>query len=505
MTLLLIPLDDRPVTSILPASVAKIAGINVLTPPRTLMGSLMYPAQVDSLSSWIQAALEKAKPNVVLLGLDSIIYGGLISSRQTTDDLRVLEKRLAQLKKWKTLAGSQLKIYAQTSIMRISDNYDNTEEKDYWSRFGRELFAWSALLYRKSKGLTITPGTLESLEARIPLSVRDDYLKTRFRNFRINQNIVELVKEKVIDKLVISLDDSGPEGLNVLEKDKLINLAASSGCDDRVFCYPGADEVLSTMIGAWLVEQLHLRGQRISTQVVFRPDSAQNCLSRYEGQTLGETVQGQLRALGVTHSLYTNDSNLDDTDFVTLVHGANLQGDHIWLPNCPDMRNVDTTVQVRETLALLEEVNKPVVLCDVAYANGSDPLLMQELLLRPHIISKLVGYAGWNTAGNTIGSALAMGVARVFAKKAQTDSAASYRFFQQSLFTRFLDDWAYQSNVRAKLNAEASVEKLGILMSPLVKSISTSMRFEPGPVRVSFPWRRVFELEVCFEDRQPVS
>src|SRR5690625_7129093 len=50
--------------------------------------------------------------------------------------------------------------------------------------------------------------------------------------------------------------------------------------------------------------------------------------------------------------------------------------------------------------------NKLIAIADIAYANGADPVMVPQLLqaFEPH---ELAGYAGWNTAGNTIGTVVA--------------------------------------------------------------------------------------------------
>ncbi|HMO23312.1 MAG TPA: DUF4127 family protein, partial [Candidatus Melainabacteria bacterium] len=162
---------------------------------------------------------------------------------------------------------------------------------------------------------------------------------------------------------------------------------------------------------------------------------------------------------------------------------------------------LETGEQVAATIASLEKATTPCVLCDVAYANGSDPILVEELLKRKDLVGKLVGYAGWNTTGNSVGSALALGIARMHSVRTNRRNQITDRAFQKSLFTRLADDWAYQSQIRSQLDAEASIDKLAQLISPYLGRIGQSMGFEPGNLRVSFPWKRTFELEVCFEDR----
>lgn len=62
--------------------------------------------------------------------------------------------------------------------------------------------------------------------------------------------------------------------------------------------------------------------------------------------------------------------------------------------------------------------------------------------------SLLASYAGWNTAGNTIGTALAHGTIYALAQAGGTlDELAQQEF----MIERILDDYAYQKIVRDEL------------------------------------------------------
>ena len=49
---------------------------------------------------------------------------------------------------------------------------------------------------------------------------------------------------------------------------------------------------------------------------------------------------------------------------------------------------------------------------DIAFANGADNALMKQLQDRD-LLDKLYGYAGWNTATNSTGFALGMGIVAI--------------------------------------------------------------------------------------------
>ncbi|MDX1985047.1 MAG: DUF4127 family protein [Candidatus Obscuribacter sp.] len=536
MRILLVPLDDRPVTYTYPQLLLKSARVEPILPPRNLMGSLNRGAQIEELLSFCENAIAKFSPDAMVLCLDSLLYGGLITSRRSTEDLKTIGDRLERIKKWRSLHPMQ--VYGQSSIMRISDNYDNTEEKDYWKTYGRELFEWSACLHRLARREQMTPGLLEALERKIPEAIRKDYFDTRLRNFTVNQMLLRSMVSKgankaFLDYLVFSQDDSGTWGLNVGEKERLEAEAKSLKLEDRVVAYAGADEVACTLIARALIDSVvKNKGEaaRPSVSVRFSPDKAATVASRYEGQEIGATVAAHLQASGLHVNRNSTGSKPGDS-FTLLVHGpTERQGDHITLPGLPDLSQIDTKQTVKSTLEELA-ASEHCIIADVVYANGGDPILVEELLKKPDLLSKVKSYAGWNTTGNTMGSALALALAGWFAElqdstsisataketgeikeNALSRSAENYRVAgqvaqktsrlsepqKQCLFTRLLDDWAYQAKVRKTLAGEPSTKLLAEQISPFIKEISSAVSIEPA-VRLSFPWRRTFEIEIGFE------
>jgi hypothetical protein len=491
MKAIVVPIDNRPVTYVFPQLIGKIAGVEILAPPRNLMGSLQAITNVEAVSDWLSSALSAQKPSGLLVCMDTIIYGGLIPSRRGEETPAQLVERAKAIPRWKK-ASPGLKVYAQSSIMRVSDNYDATEEKQYWARYGREIYAWSEGMHRAMS--TASSGSDESrkraaeltqLEARVPADIRKDYLDTRTRNFQLNRKLMEYAESGDLDFLVFSQDDSGEYGLNVAEKEKLQAESSRRGLKN-VYIYAGADEVLMTMMGRWLIQELNIRP---SVRISFSPEAGGGIASRYEGQTIGSSVKLQTEAIGLTTTGAKPDLHL-------IVHtSGDRQGDHIWLQGHPDLRAMNTKSAVERTIELLEESSEPCVLCDVAYSNGSDPMLIEELVKRPELLKKLWGYAGWNTTGNSLGSALAMGVARWFAEKKETGAQAD-EALKNALFIRLADDWAYQTQVRKDLGQELSRDKLRDLMSPHLTALGKALEMQPSRVDLDLPWQRSFEIEI---------
>ncbi|MEV4285687.1 DUF4127 family protein, partial [Nonomuraea bangladeshensis] len=145
----------------------------------------------------------------------------------------------------------------------------------------------------------------------------------------------------------------------------------------------------------------------------------------------------------------------------------------------------------------LLEAGLPVAVADVADANGADPALVMALR-EAGLLPRLAGYAGWNTAGNTIGSALAQGCSRLLA--AGDRQLAEHA---RTLVHRLLDDWGYQTSARrgfltpgTALRPDQVERELGELLADLGPP-ADKLRIAPGSV--SFPWDRPFEISFELE------
>jgi hypothetical protein len=133
--------------------------------------------------------------------------------------------------------------------------------------------------------------------------------------------------------------------------------------------------------------------------------------------------------------------------------------------------------------------------------------LMNTLLAElPQAIAQLYAYAGWNTPGNTLGSALAMGIVRWWAEKQHCFDGLA---FKQLLFLRLADDWLYQSQVRTQLRQKlaydfGAIEQLGpseaetlnTLMDGGLKQLKSLLQLQQQALYCRFPCKRSFEIQV---------
>ena len=82
-----------------------------------------------------------------------------------------------------------------------------------------------------------------------------------------------------------------------------------------------------------------------------------------------------------------------------------------------------------------------IALADIKYGNGADNSLVKALFDN-NIAYDLEAYGGWNTGGNSLGFALAQGLLHKMLKENDKN---------QLLEERYLEDWAYQANVRQQV------------------------------------------------------
>ena len=171
MNIAFIPIDNRPVCYTLPEQICAMnEDIKLLMPDRDLLGGLTKIADVEGIFDWLESLKDI---DAVVMCLDTIAYGGLIPSRRSNDKFEEVKARVERLRK----IIKDKKIYAFSSIMRISNNNINEEEKEYWNKWGKKIFNYSYCMDKF--------GTMCKKE--VPDEILDDYLATRKRNFEINK------------------------------------------------------------------------------------------------------------------------------------------------------------------------------------------------------------------------------------------------------------------------------------------------------------------------------
>lgn len=421
-----IPIDNRPVCYSLAKDIAAMdEDIELYLPPREFLGDLTKTADTEPLFKWLENLPEI---DSMILSLDTLAYGGLIPSRRSKDTYEEIKTRIERLKP--ILEGK--KVYAFSSIMRISNNNYNEEEKEYWRDWGKKIFAYS----------------FSGVNEGIPPEILEDYLATRRRNFEINKTYLDWG----LNILIFSKDDCATKGFNV---DEALELERMGGKTKT-----GADEIPLTLLARAIEKE-------IKVFVEYTEPDYKACVSNYEDVSIEKSVQGQLELGG-----FIQVQTKEEADIVLVVNNfIEKQGELVmgW-PTKP----YDKTFIPPE---------KPYAVADVRFANGADNAFVAQLLKKLDL-ANFYGYSGWNTSANTVGSLLA-GVKVKWQAKKYNDVA-----FKRLQAIRFLDDWAYQANVRGMIDKPCDIKEL---MAPFEDKLSMFLTSTPGYI---YPWDRKFEVEV---------
>lgn len=479
MNIAFIPIDNRPVCYTLPEQICAIdSDINLFMPKREFLGSLTKYADVEAIFDWLK---KLPQMDAIVMCLDTVAYGGLIPSRRCSDTFEKIKTRVENLKK--ILENKKAKIYAFSSIMRISNNNVNEEEKEYWNKWGKKIFEYSYQTHKL--------GTESCITNVIPSEILDDYIATRKRNFEINKLYLEYQKQGLFNTLVFSKDDCAEYGFNVQEAKALEKLGG--------FVKTGADEIPLTLLARAIMKKLKPVSEKETSRVgktqcshrdkcqetgikiapIFLVPECKDLISNYEDVSIEKSVKGQIELAGCSVC------EPDDADILLYVNNFE---DH--------QGEIVMKVPTQTFSGKWQKPSKPYMVADVRFANGADNAFVKQLF-EVGFDENFLGYSAWNTSANSLGS-LICGAIVFKGAKMQNNVGKNFYFgrdFLKLQTVRLLDDWAYQANVRQQLTSpdEKLVKEL---MKPYEEKVFEVLGVNYD-TSYKFPWNRLFEVEVC--------
>jgi hypothetical protein len=490
-SLLYLPLDERFTTRDLFLSFTKITSFQAITPERSMLPQKKKLSDVKELIDWTAKTANQVE--VAIISADMLLYGGLIASRISTDSVTEVRARLKVFEEIRH-KNPRLPIFVSTTVMRMPQYSSSDEEPNYYAQYGREIFLYSQHSHRyevlKNPDDKIA---YETYKNKIPKIVLEDYLSRRERNFQINKDLIELVRKNVINRLVITLDDNAEYGLFKKEAAELEKL--STDLRDRIAIYPGADEAQLP-----LLSRLVLGTKQIPVYVTYRFPEARKLIPSFEGQPLEESVEQQILAAGGT--IADNPHKAACIIYVNNFSEKNLfAGSQIG-------KKEEEKVPLENLFAkngIRIEKGKVYILADNNYYNGSDVQFIWSIFTS-EINPDQIAYAGWNTSGNTLGTAIAMG----FLRYGMNNTKHFGEQYKKLLWSRFVEDWGYMVDGREELKrdmkqrnvtgfSESLLEseyesRMKTLLNSKASSINKFLRTNYYVDQVFFPWHRHFEI-----------
>lgn len=510
--LLFIPLDDRPATRETVLDLARAAGVEVRTPPIELLGDRYRAADLEALWAWIDAEVERSAPAACVAAAEMLCFGGLVASRKS---VRPWRATLPWLDRVQALAA-RVPTYLGAVVLRTPVAGGGEEDPAYWEEHGEALHAYMAALDAFREVGAGALGAVQEAADRLPGSVVDALLRQRQRHLLVAVELLAAAARGRVRALLVGQDDATPRSLSRQDREVLERLARALDAGAAAVT-TGADELGARLFARWLNEAT---GEAPRVRVLYTVPEAVGLVPRYEAAPLAPTVLEHVVTCGCRPAEGDADILLWVHNFAgpeqqeAVVQEGQPVPEGVPVPDAagdapvPDAMDAPVPDVVRA--AVREE--RVVALADVRFANGADRRLVERLLAE-RALGGIVAYAGWNTASNALGSALAQAVVVHHLRRSTVNG--SDRAARRMLLARLLDDWGYQAVVRPALRALAleqgiSPSHLADGRPGLEAAALRLFREEVAPplartfgapveVRgVRFPWNRLFEAAVDF-------
>jgi hypothetical protein len=433
--IILVPIDDRPAVGQFAQMIGAVADHEVIMPPESLLGRFTQPGDGARIEAWLRAQ-DYSRIDALIVSVDMLAYGGLIASRAPAVQLDQARGRLAFFG-WFKRAHPQIPIYAFNAVMRVAPTASRA------SRRWREALArWAELEGRAGqpddpKLEAELAAELEGLRRELDPQLIADYRAARARDLAINLAMIELVQAGAVDQLILLQDDARPDGLHRRDQERLRARLRELGLEARVPIYNGTDEGALSLVSRAIIERRRIP---LRVAVIYSSERSRGVIAPYEDRPLEFTVESQLRASGARlaakhepadYTLYVNAPQTGESEFADLL--ARLSAD----------------LRAGRMAALSD------VLFPAPHRSGADERIIAALG-RERLLDRLTSYAAWNTAGNTLGTAIPHANLRVISRRLLGRDLARMARAETAhlafLLHRLIGDYLYHDRVRLAIN-----------------------------------------------------
>lgn len=422
--LALLPIDSRPPTAQMPVLLADIAGAAVSVPPLEFLGKFTIPGRVDKVSAWLVNECNQGVDGVVA-SADMLAYGGLIASREPNVSAKEAIHRLEVLRTLRK-AHPDLPVYVYSALMRTAPTA--TDSNEPW----RMDLARLVELQEKYQRTGAQPSReYRELQERVPAQRLELYWSARRRNLEVHKALIRMVKQGVITYLVIGADDSRPYGPQHPETKELRKLADDLGISGRVYFCEGIDQTANILVSRALL-RIHKYAPIVRVQLA--EETAGSRPMAYESKPLNQAIRDQVLASGA----WLPDKN-ETGDYVLFVNTENSSSRAV-----TELLDAIVAVQDGRPYAAVADINFDSL--------GSPDERFSRALLDSGLLPDLLSYASWNTASNTLGTAVAHANLYLLAWKTNVPVLRRERAHLTFLLNRVVSDYGYHSYLRPRAN-----------------------------------------------------
>ncbi|MBQ8682536.1 MAG: DUF4127 family protein [Selenomonadales bacterium] len=428
----LLPLDSRPACTDLPKRLAHIGNIELMLPPNEILDHYHQPGDLAALRQWLTDVAKQT--DTLIVSADMLLHGSLLHSRKNEVTDEEVSSMLAFLRTLRQ-EHPQLHLFVFHTIPRLLIA-DDKETEEYQS----DMLAYSTLqeeilLFNQVEQLE----KLLELEEDIPQEIRDRYHRLYERNRKTNEALLALVEDGTIDHLAIGQDDGHIFGLPNLVKHHLDRqVSRNPYLQERVEIVRGADELAMLLISRIALEKT----QPLSVYVAYGEDQTGGMVMPFMSQSVNTTVNEKLASVNAVRV-----QNVEEADFVLYLY----VGD--------DAQNLDLPRVSVNAIRQFDSMDKPIALVDLSEHFRASETLFPALIDAEFPLHRLIAYAGWNTASNAIGTAVAeasLYVSKMNRAQADEDRLAIGQANLLFLNDRFLDDYYYMKLIQPYLKLRLS-------------------------------------------------
>ena len=468
--LLLVPLDSRPVCSTMVQKLGKLAGINVIVPPKELLDNYQEPAKSKKLWQWLQN--KSANYNTSIISTDILLHGSLLQTRQHIasaqeqdyffSELNKLQKNITasppRQSKYTNSTDSdkhQLQLFSVIPRLLVSDEV----YPDCWYQW--HLMRYSQLLdmVQINGDYAMTKELMEYKE-EIPADILSKYTSIFTQSQGFNERLLAHLLPKAKNSkniantqvnatvatnaplFIIGQDDSSPFGLPHMTATKLARHIEEHTWQTQAQLTNGADEIAALLLTRHFLQQSHWQPKLF---LAYGSPKTEFKHMPYMASSVGATLRNQAQLVGAQ---LVEESNA--ADIILFVHC----GDADAKPTAAEAEQLDSYLKH-------DKHDKHVALIDLSANFEAEEMLLPLLLAQNINVNRLAAYAGWNTFSNSTGTALAQSIifaGRLRQLKAQQRATnkpllipALYADNLNFTIERMLEDYYYQKRIHPQL------------------------------------------------------
>lgn len=424
-SVLLLPLDSRPVCSTMVQKLGTLAGLNVILPPKSYLDNYQTPSDRQKLFQWLQT--NQLLCDYSIISADNLLHGGLLAARMNTATPSEEDELLKQLQ--------ELPITKQQAIFSVIPRLLVSDQllPDRWYQYQLMRYSQLADMVRITGSFALTQ-ELRRTEAKIPAKVLDKYRSRYQQSDRFNLGLLKLATDD--RQITFGQDDASPIGLPHASAVRLQSSITAQQKQKQAQLTYGADEIATMLLTRYYLQQ---SGWQPKVYLHYASPEAEGTDMPYMAVCVGAALRNQLKLMGASEV-----STPDSADLICYV-------------NCGNDDYRPSAKQAQEIQQLLDQGYK-IALVDSSANFEAEELLLPQLLANNVQVNKLAAYAAWNTFSNSSGTALAQGLLfcgrlrQLQAAGASADQlAALYAANLNFTAERILEDYYYQKLVHPKL------------------------------------------------------